>query len=61
MRDDDYQAIAAKYLRALAQADMRVWRARRDGQDACDDETMRLPYDLMRAASEMKRVRRFKP
>lgn len=61
MHDDDYQALAVKRLRELAEADMRVWRQRVNGMDACDDETMVMPHEVAKIIGYgTKRVRRAK-
>ena len=60
MNDDEYQKRAARRLRALALEDMRVYRERTSGMNACDDESMRVPRETALLVGELKRVRRTK-
>ena len=55
---DRWETLAAADLRKLARRDMRAWKERVLGQNACDDEDQPMPSEVAKLIGEMKRVRR---
>ena len=54
---DRWAQLAAAYLRKLAKRDMKAWKERVFGQNACDDEDQPMPSELAKLIGELKRVR----
>jgi hypothetical protein len=52
-----WNTLAAEFLRRLARRDMAIWAARRDGREACEDDTP-FPHETAKMIREMKRVQR---
>jgi hypothetical protein len=56
LTEDEYQNLAARYLKLLARRDMAAWRQRVLGMIACDDEDDNPPPGFARLVGAMKRV-----
>ena len=51
------ELLEAEYLRRLAKADMKVWKARTIGMDACDmEDAPSMAYQLAETIGSMKHL-----
>jgi hypothetical protein len=50
-----WERLATRYLKALAKADMKIWRARVLGQDACDEDAP-MSLETAKMIGRLKRV-----
>jgi hypothetical protein len=54
--NDRYHRLVAAFLAKLASEDMKIWRARRDGQDALDDPDTPMQPMVAKEVGAVKRL-----
>jgi hypothetical protein len=58
LTDEQYEALASRYLTALARNDMRAWRKRISANEQCAEEPDRETIPEMSRLKRVVRVRR---